>query len=279
MQRTNAVMRKIDEIVKAEPGVHYVNAVSGYSLLSQTASPRNGLYFVQLAPYEERATRALQSDAIVASLNRKLYGLPEAQVFAFLPPAIPGVGQAGGVDVFIQDRAGKTRRLPLAEHAAVHGRAAEAARDRVPRDDVRARRAAALRARRRGPGVQARRPDPGRVHDAPGVPRRRLREPVQPLRARLARLPPGRAAVPDGSGRSRACSTCETSAATRSRCRRSSRSRSRRAPSTRTASTSIARSRSWRCRRRATARVRRWPPSPPSPIRSCRATWATRGTA
>ena len=108
MQRTNAVMRKIDEIVKAEPGVHYVNAVSGYSLLSQTASPRNGLYFVQLTPYEERATRALQSDAIVASLNRKLAGLAEAQVFAFLPPAIPGVGQAGGVDVFIQDRAGNT---------------------------------------------------------------------------------------------------------------------------------------------------------------------------
>jgi HAE1 family hydrophobic/amphiphilic exporter-1 len=108
MQRTNAVMRKIDEIVKAEPGVHYVNAVSGYSLLSQTASPRNGLYFVQLKPYEERATRELQADAIVASLNRKLYGLPEAQAFAFLPPAIPGVGQAGGVDVFIQDRAGNT---------------------------------------------------------------------------------------------------------------------------------------------------------------------------
>ena len=41
-------------------------------------------------------------------MNRKLYGLPEAQAFAFLPPAIPGVGQAGGVDVFIQDRAGKT---------------------------------------------------------------------------------------------------------------------------------------------------------------------------
>jgi HAE1 family hydrophobic/amphiphilic exporter-1 len=108
MQRTNAVMRKIDEIVKAEPGVHYVNAVSGYSLLSQTVSPRNGAYFVQLTPYDERATRGLQADAIVASVNRKLYGMPEAQVFAFLPPAIPGVGQAGGVDVFIQDRAGKT---------------------------------------------------------------------------------------------------------------------------------------------------------------------------
>jgi hydrophobic/amphiphilic exporter-1 (mainly G- bacteria), HAE1 family len=108
IQRTNAVMRKIDEVLKNEPGVTYVNAVSGYSLLSQTASPRAGLYFVQLTPYEERATRELQSDAIVAAVNQKLAGLPEAQAFAFLPPAIPGVGQAGGVDVFIQDRAGNT---------------------------------------------------------------------------------------------------------------------------------------------------------------------------
>jgi hypothetical protein len=108
LQRTNAVMRKIDEVLKAEPGVRFVNAVTGYSLLSQTVSPRNGAYFVQLEPYDERATRALQSDAIVASVNRKLYMLPDAQAFAFLPPAIPGVGQAGGVDVFIQDRAGTT---------------------------------------------------------------------------------------------------------------------------------------------------------------------------
>src|SRR5262245_51812978 len=99
MQRTNAVMRKIEEVLKAEAGVHYVNAISGYSLLSQTASPRNGVYFVQLAPYDERATRELQSDAIVMSVNRNLYGLPDAQAFAFLPPAIPGVGQAGGIDV------------------------------------------------------------------------------------------------------------------------------------------------------------------------------------
>jgi len=108
LQRTNAVMRKIDEILKAEPGVHYLDAVAGWSLLSQTVSPRNGVYFVQLAPYDERATRALQADAIIASLNRKLAALPDARVFAFPPPAIPGVGQAGGVDVFIQDRAGKT---------------------------------------------------------------------------------------------------------------------------------------------------------------------------
>ena len=106
LQRTDAVMRKVGEIVKDEAGVRNVNAVSGFSVLSQTSSPSSGLFFVQLAPYDERATRELQANAIVASLNRKLAALPESQVMVFVPPAIPGVGQAGGVDVFIQDRGG-----------------------------------------------------------------------------------------------------------------------------------------------------------------------------
>ena len=108
LQRTNAFMRKVEDVLKNQPGVHYINSVSGFSILSQTSTPRSGLAFVQLAPYDERATPVLQADAIVASLNRKLAGLPDAQVIAVLPPAIPGVGQAGGVDFFIQDLAGNT---------------------------------------------------------------------------------------------------------------------------------------------------------------------------
>src|SRR5262249_55577633 len=108
LQRTNAFMRQVDEILKGVRGVHYINSVSGFSILSQTSSPRSAIAFVQLSPYDERATPALQADAIVAEVNRKLAALPEAQAIALLPPAIPGVGQAGGVDFFIQDRAGNT---------------------------------------------------------------------------------------------------------------------------------------------------------------------------
>ena len=108
LQRTNAVMRKVDDILKEQPGVHYINSVAGFSILSQTSSPRSGLCFVQLAAYDERATPTLQADAIVAALNRKLAALPEAQAVALLPPAIPGVGQAGGVDFFVQDRGGNS---------------------------------------------------------------------------------------------------------------------------------------------------------------------------
>jgi HAE1 family hydrophobic/amphiphilic exporter-1 len=108
LERTNSVMRQVDEIIKNEPGIHYYNAVSGFSILSQTSSSRSGLYFCQLQPYEKRKKRALSSTAIVADVNRKLAAVEQAQVFAFLPPAIPGIGQASGIDFFLQDRAGNT---------------------------------------------------------------------------------------------------------------------------------------------------------------------------
>ena len=108
LQRTTALMKKIDAILKDEPAIQYSNAIAGYSLLSQTTSTRSGTYFCLLQPYPDRTTAATQSQAVVARLNQKLFGLSEAQVFAFLPPAIPGIGQASGVDFFVQDRAGKS---------------------------------------------------------------------------------------------------------------------------------------------------------------------------
>ena len=107
LQRTNAVMRKIDDIMKSEPSIRYYNSISGYSLLTQASSPASGLYFCQLQPYDQRRSIAKSAPSIVQSVNMKLAKLPDARAFAFLPPAIPGIGQASGVDFFIQDRAGK----------------------------------------------------------------------------------------------------------------------------------------------------------------------------
>jgi len=106
LQRTMAVMKTIDAVLRTEPAIQYVSEIGGYSMLSQTSSPRNAFFFCSLKPYDERMTAALQAGPIIESVNRKLFGLPGAIAFAFPPPAIPGIGQASGVDFFIQDRAG-----------------------------------------------------------------------------------------------------------------------------------------------------------------------------
>src|SRR5258708_4038813 len=53
----------------------------------------------------------------MGELRRRLAGVPAAQAFAFAPPAVPGIGTAGGVTFMLEDRAGKDPAF-LAESTA-----------------------------------------------------------------------------------------------------------------------------------------------------------------
>ena len=105
LQRTDAVMRKIDDILAHTHGVQSFSGISGFSLLSNTSASYTGFYFLQLEPWEERKTAELSANGLVQALNKKLRSeIPEAIAFAFGPPAIPGLGTAGGFTLMLQDR-------------------------------------------------------------------------------------------------------------------------------------------------------------------------------
>ncbi len=79
----------------------------GYSMLSGVTNTYSGFFFVTLKPWHERQKPEEKYEAIMAGLNRKLAQLPQGIAFAFSPPAIPGIGTAGGVTFILEDRAGK----------------------------------------------------------------------------------------------------------------------------------------------------------------------------
>jgi hydrophobic/amphiphilic exporter-1 (mainly G- bacteria), HAE1 family len=107
LQRTDAVMRKIDEMLTHMHGVKSFSGISGFSLLSNTSASYTGFYFLQLEPWEERKTEELSANGLMLTLNKKLRTeIPEAVAFAFGPPAIPGLGTAGGFTLMLQDRSG-----------------------------------------------------------------------------------------------------------------------------------------------------------------------------
>ena len=109
LQRTDAVMRKIDEMLAHTHGVRSFSGISGFSLLSNTSASYTGFYFLQLEPWEERRTSELSAEGLVKQLNQKMRSeIPEAIAFAFGPPAIPGLGTAGGFTFMLQDRTGGT---------------------------------------------------------------------------------------------------------------------------------------------------------------------------
>ena len=109
LQRTDAVMRKLDDMLGHTHGVKSFSGISGFSLLSNTSASYTGFFFLQLEPWEERVTPELSATGLMQSLNRKMgKEIPEAIAFAFGPPAIPGLGTAGGFTFMLQDRSGGT---------------------------------------------------------------------------------------------------------------------------------------------------------------------------
>jgi HAE1 family hydrophobic/amphiphilic exporter-1 len=115
LQRTDEVCKQIEAILRETPGVQTFNTVVGFSMLSFSNTTYNAFFFVMLEPWRERDAQGLTADVIMRRLNQRLAGLPEAQAFAFSPPAIPGVGTSGGITFMLEDRSGQDAAF-LAQH-------------------------------------------------------------------------------------------------------------------------------------------------------------------
>src|SRR6266568_315284 len=112
LQRTTEVTEKIEKLMARTRGVHVTTTINGFSLLTRTSASYTAFFFLSLDPWDERRSPGLSAKAILASLNRTLRSeVPEAIAFAFAPPAIPGIGTAGGFSFWIQDRSGGSVEL------------------------------------------------------------------------------------------------------------------------------------------------------------------------
>jgi HAE1 family hydrophobic/amphiphilic exporter-1 len=106
LERTRAVTADVEKTLMNMPGVQHVTSFLGFSLLSFVRTTYNSTFFVTFKPWDERKTRDEQFQTIKARLNQQLSKLPTAVAFGFSPPAIPGVGTAGGFTFILEDRSG-----------------------------------------------------------------------------------------------------------------------------------------------------------------------------
>src|SRR5499427_5490614 len=106
LQRSSESSRQVEEIIMNTPGIKYVSSVMGYSMLSGVNATYSSFYFVSFKPWHERTTPENSYLGIKGHLTRALAQVPVGIAFQFSPPAIPGVGTAGGVSYVLEDRSG-----------------------------------------------------------------------------------------------------------------------------------------------------------------------------
>ncbi len=112
LSRTDAVTLRASEIVKATPGVIDAVAFAGFSGATFTNASNAAVIFARFAPFPERLAKGQPANAVVGQLFGRLQAIQEAFIIAIPPPPVPGIGNAGGFKLQLQDRGtGSTAQL------------------------------------------------------------------------------------------------------------------------------------------------------------------------
>jgi HAE1 family hydrophobic/amphiphilic exporter-1 len=107
LDRTRAVMAKIQQAVSAVPGVQDVVCISGISVLDNSASLSNaGVAYVVLKDWSQRTSAAQGFAGMYQALSAAVAPVEDASILVVPPPAIQGIGNSGGFSMQVELRDG-----------------------------------------------------------------------------------------------------------------------------------------------------------------------------
>lgn len=104
LDKTDAVVKRMADIMLQQPGVKSAVQFPGLSIAGFSNSSNAGIIFVCLSPFEERRSPELSGRAIAKQLNQKLSVIQDAFIAVFPPPPVNGLGTIGGFKLQVEDR-------------------------------------------------------------------------------------------------------------------------------------------------------------------------------
>lgn len=101
LERTFDVSCQLQAIAKKVEGVKSVSALAGFEVLTQGRGSNSGTLLINLKPWDERKHTAAE---IILELEELVKDIPGAKIEFFDPPAVPGYGAAGGINLQLLDK-------------------------------------------------------------------------------------------------------------------------------------------------------------------------------
>lgn len=105
LERTRAVTDRAIAFLDAHPAVAYVQNVTGSSPRVGSNQGRATLTVI-LKSWEERKKAGFSVADVMQDARKEFYFYPEVKAFLNRPPVIPGLGEAGGLEMQLQARSG-----------------------------------------------------------------------------------------------------------------------------------------------------------------------------
>jgi hydrophobe/amphiphile efflux-1 (HAE1) family protein len=118
LNRTSDAAAKAEAVISQDPAVDSVVSIIGLDFLGGGTSPSAGVMFVRLKDYALRTSASEHSSKVAARLSGALAPLPDGFFLALNPPAISGIGQAGGFEYVLEALEGQE---PTAIAATMRG--------------------------------------------------------------------------------------------------------------------------------------------------------------
>jgi HAE1 family hydrophobic/amphiphilic exporter-1 len=108
LNRTENVVKQVEDIARAIPGVEGVLSVVGLNFIDYIPSANQAFFVIRLKPYEMRTDPAQGAGAIIARLRPQMAAIQGAVGFPFNLPPILGLGSTGGFQYALQALQGQS---------------------------------------------------------------------------------------------------------------------------------------------------------------------------
>lgn len=106
LQRTVAVSDHAVTLARSHPAMGDIAQIDGFSLIDGSPRLNASMLFAALKPFPFRDAPGNDSFSVVTDLRHKMSSLKEGLVFPVNPPSIPGLGNTGGFEFYLQSKGG-----------------------------------------------------------------------------------------------------------------------------------------------------------------------------
>lgn len=100
--RSKEMLLNIMSRVRSVPGVQTVGGLAGLNIITFSNKSNAGTMFVLLKPWDDRESKEMQLQSIIAEIQKRTADIKEARILAIGPPAIPGLGATAGFTFELQ---------------------------------------------------------------------------------------------------------------------------------------------------------------------------------